>query len=419
MIASQLPAAPAASGGAGPAPAGDTGAGQAAADGGFAGLFAPAATPADGRATVDAGTGTDSAALDEPAGDGSTADPDLAERLLALIGMSAAPATASPPSPGDAPPPSLAALPGRGARSRGGVAALPGATSTGAATLPGLAAGDAVSGTDVPGPAAVSSAVASATVSPAASSAPALTAVASTAPVASASGPAPATGPLALAPAIAATTAGDAGGVAGPVADLANLPGGLRGIDPARPGAVEVGATMDAGLEGIGERGALQGNIQAASAPRGAASAVPAATALTMPVDADAGFDDSFGARIGWLADQHIGRAELRVSPDRFGTIDIRLQMDGNRVSADFQASHVEVRHALENSVGRLREMLGQQGLQLAHAGVGHGGDGARHDAPGTAGHAGGHDDQLGDDRIVDLRPAAAVRNRGLLDEYA
>ena len=98
------------------------------------------------------------------------------------------------------------------------------------------------------------------------------------------------------------------------------------------------------------------------------------------------------------------------------GAIDVRLQIDGTRVSAEFQSAHADVRHALENSVGRLRDMLGQQGLQLAHSDVGQG----------RGGEAGNRSGQSRTDGFADTdpglfeRPALpALRARGLLDEYA
>lgn len=140
---------------------------------------------------------------------------------------------------------------------------------------------------------------------------------------------------------------------------------------------------------------------------------------LAFPADPDAGFDDAFGARIGWLAEQRIGHAEIRLNPETLGTIDVRLQIDGTRVSAEFQSASADVRHALENSVGRLRELLGQHGLQLTHSDVGQGrGDGAGDGARGHAGATGGAGEgQTGDGRGE--RPPVQLRTRGLLDEYA
>lgn len=83
------------------------------------------------------------------------------------------------------------------------------------------------------------------------------------------------------------------------------------------------------------------------------------------------GFDDAVGARVGWLADQKIGHAHIRITPHDMGTIEVRLQIDGDRVHASFNSAHAEVRQALEAGLGRLREMLSEQGLDLAQADVG------------------------------------------------
>ncbi len=150
-----------------------------------------------------------------------------------------------------------------------------------------------------------------------------------------------------------------------------------------------------------------------------AARASPLAQPLPMPADPGAGFDDGLSTRIAWMAEQGIGRAELRVNPDHAGPIEVRLQMDGTRLIAEFSATNADTRQALEATMHRLRDMLGQQGLQLAQSHVGSGGGGqTRHDgsASGTAGGP-GHADH-NDIAPGDTSPARWV-SRGLLDEYA
>lgn len=99
------------------------------------------------------------------------------------------------------------------------------------------------------------------------------------------------------------------------------------------------------------------------------------ASSITTPTptpDLNAGdFDEAIGARVGWLAEQKIGHAHIRINPENMGEIDVKLQLDGDRVHASFSSAHADVRHALESSLPRLREMLGEQGLQLGHADVG------------------------------------------------
>ncbi|WP_460834800.1 flagellar hook-length control protein FliK [Lysobacter humi (ex Lee et al. 2017)] len=135
---------------------------------------------------------------------------------------------------------------------------------------------------------------------------------------------------------------------------------------------------------------------------------------VPMPAVPEDGFDDGFGDRIVWMAEQRLGHAELRVSPDGAGAIDIRLQVDGNRVSAQFNAANPEVRQALESGMDRLRDLLGQHGMELAHSGVGD------HRRPGTGNGATTADtDGLGGDDVP--QPTTTIRSlraRGLVDEY-
>ncbi|KAG1247842.1 hypothetical protein G6F65_019944 [Rhizopus arrhizus] len=137
------------------------------------------------------------------------------------------------------------------------------------------------------------------------------------------------------------------------------------------------------------------------------------------PVLGDDGFDQAIGARLGWLADQKIGHAHIRLSPDDMGPVDVRLQLNGDKVHASFSSPHVDVRQALENSLPRLRELLGEQGFQLALADVGHqapGGDGNASGPSGGGGLAGDGEPTPGD---ASVSPAQLIRQRGLLDAYA
>lgn len=216
-----------------------------------------------------------------------------------------------------------------------------------------------------------------------------------------------------------ATAAGTAGALA------AMLPASTR--DPAAPVAPSIATfTAGAALDALRETeagalpatdamgtplAALTGATPAlASAPRAAV----VLDAVAMPAAPADGFDDAFGARIAWMAEQKLGHAELRVSPDNAGPIDIRLQVDGTRIRAEFNAVQADTRAALEASIPRLRDMLGQHGLELSHADVGQrqaGQGDARGGAPREDADAGGHEPVM--------TPAQLVRSRGLLDEYA
>ena len=137
------------------------------------------------------------------------------------------------------------------------------------------------------------------------------------------------------------------------------------------------------------------------------------------PVLGDDGFDQAIGARLGWLADQKIGHAHIRLSPDDMGPVDVRLQLNGDKVHASFSSPHVDVRQALESSLPRLRELLGEQGFQLAHADVGHQSPGDDGNAPGQPGGSGIIGDGEPTPGEASMSSAQLIRQRGLLDAYA
>ena len=210
----------------------------------------------------------------------------------------------------------------------------------------------------------------------------------------------------------AATNNGVVTGTTGePSAALAVAAAGVLGAAAERAGNDRAASTADApsSLDSF----AL--TIAAPSAAPARAGGLSPTAPLALPANPNAGFDDGFGARIAWMAEQRIGHAQIRLNPEHVGPIDVRVQLDGDRVSAEFHSAHAEVRQAIEASLPRLREMLGQHGLQLGQADVGHGQSGRRGDSMDSHGHDPAREAEL-DPRLT----ASPIRStRGLLDEYA
>ncbi|PPV07428.1 flagellar protein [Xanthomonas bromi] len=127
-------------------------------------------------------------------------------------------------------------------------------------------------------------------------------------------------------------------------------------------------------------------------------------------------FDDAIGARMSWLADQKIGHAHIKVTPNDMGPVEVRLHLDGDKVNASFTAANADTRQALEQSLPRLREMLGQNGFQLGQADVG------QQQQNSSGNRNGGNDNGNGltlDDAPPVGIPSVVLRQRGLLDAYA
>ncbi|WP_414493522.1 flagellar hook-length control protein FliK [Stenotrophomonas maltophilia] len=234
--------------------------------------------------------------------------------------------------------------------------------------------------------------------------------------------PATAGAALSAAPATVATAAADNKPSAVGTGDATTLPLPEMILPSGKRG--DRGEGSD--LATIGDRGAAP--LLHAPAPAAlqdlktaltAGNAVFSGEPTPKPVLGDDGFDQAIGARLGWLADQKIGHAHIRLSPDDMGPVDVRLQLNGDKVHASFSSPHVDVRQALESSLPRLRELLGEQGFQLAHADVGHqapGGDGNASGKAGGGGMAGDGEPSPGD---ASVSSAQLIRQRGLLDAYA
>lgn len=141
-------------------------------------------------------------------------------------------------------------------------------------------------------------------------------------------------------------------------------------------------------------------------------------TAMTPDLRGDR-FGDTLGTQMTWMAEQKIGHAHIRVSPGDLGAIEVNLRLDGDRVHADFSSAQPEVRQALQDSLPRLREMLGQQGFQLAQADVGHRQQSSSQSSTPSQSSADGR----GDGNAVESGQGVVTTTvrtlRGLLDAYA
>jgi len=82
-------------------------------------------------------------------------------------------------------------------------------------------------------------------------------------------------------------------------------------------------------------------------------------------------FPDALGAHIQWLTEHKIGHAHLHLNPQDMGPLEVRLTLDGEQLQAHFTSAEPEVRQTLEQGLPRLRELLGEHGLNLGQADIG------------------------------------------------
>ncbi len=81
-------------------------------------------------------------------------------------------------------------------------------------------------------------------------------------------------------------------------------------------------------------------------------------------------WDQAIGQRMIWMAAGAQQTASLTLNPPELGPLQVVLSLNNTQASATFIAAQPEVRQALEAAMPRLREMLGDAGIQLGQASV-------------------------------------------------
>jgi flagellar hook-length control protein FliK len=119
-----------------------------------------------------------------------------------------------------------------------------------------------------------------------------------------------------------------------------------------------------------------------------------------------------------------VSEARLQLSPAGLGQLDIKISTDGDKAVVIFNVQHGSTREAIDLAMPRLREMLEQSGLQLAHSEVSDQSQ-SRHpnssEADEAAGHAqvqAGAGDEADDPARLDYLLSVGSRNT-LVDYYA
>ncbi|HUL45767.1 MAG TPA: flagellar hook-length control protein FliK [Steroidobacteraceae bacterium] len=118
---------------------------------------------------------------------------------------------------------------------------------------------------------------------------------------------------------------------------------------------------------------ALSAATAPASTAQTSASAAQTGTAVTTQVHAEVGstgWANELGTRLHWMANQGIGSASLRLTPEQLGPVEVKISLHQNAASVWFSAAQPDTRSALEQALPRLRELFSAQGLNLAQAGV-------------------------------------------------
>ena len=82
------------------------------------------------------------------------------------------------------------------------------------------------------------------------------------------------------------------------------------------------------------------------------------------------GWSDGVMAKVMWMSSQQISKAEIALDPPELGPLQVRISTQSDQTSVVFTSNHGAVRDALDQGLPRLREMMENQGLDLADVDV-------------------------------------------------
>jgi flagellar hook-length control protein FliK len=91
---------------------------------------------------------------------------------------------------------------------------------------------------------------------------------------------------------------------------------------------------------------------------------------ITVPLS-HAEWDQALGDRVRWLLNQNISSAQINLNPAELGPVGVRISVERDAAHIQFLASHAEVRDVLDATIPRLRDMLGQAGIELLDVSIG------------------------------------------------
>lgn len=105
--------------------------------------------------------------------------------------------------------------------------------------------------------------------------------------------------------------------------------------------------------------------LSAPGSERGLPTVAEMLPAVAQPVTAGQparSLSDALGLRLQWMAQHGHQQATLQLHPERLGTLEIRLRIEGDTAHLQLNA-HAQARESLEQAAPRLREMLDELGL--------------------------------------------------------
>lgn len=160
--------------------------------------------------------------------------------------------------------------------------------------------------------------------------------------------------------------------------------------------------------------------IQQLAQPLPQAAGAPSTDKLTPPVGTP-DWNQSLGQKVVWMVAGGQQSASLTLNPPDLGPLQVVLNVHNATADATFTAAQPEVRHALEAAMPKLRDMLGDAGIQLGQATVNSGAPNPqqtpdRHPSPGM--RQAERSDGTVDTTIRAVRVQPTAIGNGLVDTF-
>ena len=192
-----------------------------------------------------------------------------------------------------------------------------------------------------------------------------------------------------------------------------------RAERPAAKAAQDLQPPVAAQINGSALTAPPQLQLQPAAMPAQAAE-------MLAPRVGSQGWDQALGQKVVWMVSSDVQSASLTLNPPDLGPLQVVLHVSDNQATANFTAAQPEVRHALESALPKLREMLGDAGIQLSQANVNAGNPNSnpqhafgQPQQSSRSGGAGGQPGENSDAPVVRAgRGQTIASGRGLVDTF-
>jgi len=117
--------------------------------------------------------------------------------------------------------------------------------------------------------------------------------------------------------------------------------------------------------------GTRQAPVQVTAMPgTGTAGVLPRQTEISVPLG-HAAWEQSLTRQVLQAGQGQLRQLHIKLNPSNLGSIDIKLQVEGDSTNIAFSSQHAVVREAVEASLPRLREMFSGSGINLGNVDVG------------------------------------------------